>query len=175
MAQILQFPDAAAKPAKPDFGQVYEEYYNRVYKYTYTILMNREDAEDVVAETFMSAMAAYDSYDPQKASLATWLTRIAHNKAVTLVRSAQYRKKAEMPEYFDAPDPSGDGMSAMDDRETVLCLYSKLSSSEREFLNFRYAMDMKDSEIAELMGLPVKTVNKRYQRLLKKCRELLEV
>ena len=174
MAQILQFPGASGNPDKPDFGEMYEKYYNKVYKYTYTILLNREDAEDVVSETFMTAMAAYDSYDPEKASLSTWLTRIAHNKAINLVRSAGYRKKAEMPEYFDAPDPAGDNMSAMDDKATVLYLYSKLSSSEREFLNLRYAMDMKDSEVAELMGLPVKTVNKRYQRLLRKCRDLLE-
>ena len=38
----------------------------------------------------------------------------------------------------------------------------------------RYAMQMKDAEVAETMGLPVKTVNKRYQRLLVKCREILE-
>ena len=174
MAQILQFPEASGKPEKPDFGKLYDEYYNRIYKYTYTILFNREDTEDVVSETFMTAMAAYDSYDPEKASFATWLTRIAHNKAINLVRSAAYRKRAEMPEYFDAPDSSGNGVADMDDRETVMYLYSKLSTDEREFLNFRYAMGMKDAEIAELMGLPVKTVNKRYQRLLKRCRDILE-
>lgn len=174
MAQILQFPGASAKPEKPDFGKMYDEYYNRLYKYTYTILFNREDTEDVVSETFMTAMAAYDSFDPEKASLATWLTRIAHNKAVNLVRSAAYRKRAEMPEYYDVPDTSGEGIASMDDKETVMYLYSKLSSDEREFLNFRYAMGMKDGEIADLLGLPVKTVNKRYQRLLKKCKDILE-
>ncbi len=67
---------------KPDFGQMYEEYYDRVYKYAYTILMNREDAEDIVEETFITAFSAYGMYDASKASFATWITRIAHNKAV---------------------------------------------------------------------------------------------
>ncbi len=160
--------------ARVDFGQMYEEYYDRVYKYAYTILMNREDAEDIVSETFITAFAAYGTYDPAKASFATWITRIAHNKAVNLVRSAAYRKRAELPDYYDAPDSAESVDLTAETNETVLNLYSRLSAGEREFLNFRYAMGMKDGEIAELMGLPVKTVNKRYQRLLAKCREILE-
>lgn len=159
---------------KPDFGEVYEEYYERVYKYAYTLLLNKEDAEDVVADTFMNAFSAYGSYDPSRASISTWITRIAHNKAVNLVRSASYRTRAEMPEYYDAPDASDSMLSASEDRDTVLYLYSKLSAGEREFLNLRYTMDMKDSEIAELLGIQSKSVNKRYQRLLAKCRDILE-
>jgi len=174
MARILKFEPAKDTAKKPDFDQVYEENYDKVYKYTYTILLNREDTEDVVSNTFMAAYAAYDRYDPERASLATWLMRIAHNEAINLVRSAAYSKRSEMPEYYEVPDSSDDSVKGLEDRDSVLYLYSKLSAAEREFLNMRYAMQMKDSEVAETLGLPVKTVNKRYQRLLVKCREILE-
>lgn len=159
---------------KADFSQLYEEYYDRVYKYAYTILLNREDAEDVVAETFTAAYAFYNSFDPAKASFATWITRIAHNKAINLLKSAAYSKRAEMPEYYDVPALTEGADITAETNAAVLYLYSKLNGSEREFLNLRYAMGMKDGEIAELMGLPVKTVNKRYQRLLAKCRDIME-
>ncbi len=159
---------------KADFGQLYEEYYDRVYKYAYTILLNKEDAEDVVAETFIAAYAFYGSFDPSKASFATWITRIAHNKAINLLKSAAYSKRAEMPDYYDAPALTEGADKTAENNAAVLYLYSKLNGSEREFLNLRYAMGMNDSEIAELMGLPVKTVNKRYQRLLAKCRGIME-
>ena len=71
-----------AELLKPDFETVFEVYYDRVYKYAYTILLNRENAEDVVEETFLAAYVAYPGYDTARSSLATWLTRIAHNKAV---------------------------------------------------------------------------------------------
>ena len=157
-----------------DFSQVYEENYDRIYKYVYSILLNREETEDVVSNTFMAAYAAYGSYDPSRASHATWLMRIAHNEAINLLRSAERSKRAEMPEYYEAPDNSGDTVRALEDREQILYLYSKLSAGEREFLNMRYAIQMKDAEVAEIMGLPVKTVNKRYQRLLAKCKDILE-
>ena len=65
-------------------------------------------------------------------------------------------------------------MHELEDKDQVLYLYSKLSAGEREFLNMRYAIQMSDSEVAEILGIPVKTVNKRYQRLLAKCRGILE-
>ena len=88
---------------KPAFETVYETYYDKIYRCAYTILLSRENAEDVVAETFLAAYAAYRDYDPARASLATWLSRIAHNKAVNLVRSAACRRETELPKGYDAP------------------------------------------------------------------------
>ena len=158
---------------KPDFSSVYEKYYDRIYKYVYTILLHKENTEDIVAETFIAAYKNYNSYDPQKASVATWLTRIAHNNAVNLVRSAAYRTRAEMPErdIHGAEDPAL--LQLEEDNDTVVKLYARLSADEREFLNMRYAMELKDAEIAGILGLQTKAVNKRYQRLLKKCRDIV--
>ena len=158
---------------KPDFASVYEDYYDRIYKYVYTILLHKENTEDIVAETFMAAYRYYDSYDPQKASISTWLTRIAHNNAVNLVRSAAYRTRADMPErdVHGAEDPAL--LQLEEDNDTVVKLYARLSADEREFLNMRYAMELKDAEIAQILGLQTKAVNKRYQRLLKKCRDIV--
>ena len=157
-----------------DFARVYEENYDKIYKYTYSILLNREDTEDVVSRTFVTAYAAWGTYDPARASAATWLMRIAHNKAIDLLRSSERTKRTELPEYYEPADTSENTIRDLEDREAVLYLYSRLSAGEREFLNMRYAIGMSDSEVAGLLGLPVKTVNKRYQRLLKKCREILE-
>ena len=158
---------------KPDFETVYETFYDRVYKYAYTILLNRENAEDVVSETFLAAYLAYAGYDPTRASLATWLTRIAHNKAVDFVKSAAYRKHEEL-NGSDEPSISEDIANKMETTETVLWIYSHLTRAECEFLNLRYVMELKDAEVSELYELPVKTINKRYQRLIAKCRRLLE-
>jgi len=163
----------AVHDKKPDFETVYEVFYDRIYKYAYTILLNRENAEDVVAETFFAAYIAYPGYDPARAALATWLTRIAHNKAVDFVKSAAYRKREEL-NGSDEPSTSEDLTGKTETTETVRWLYSHLTRAECEFLNLRYVMELKDAEIAELYGLPVKTINKRYQRLLAKCRRLLE-
>lgn len=159
-----------AELLKLDFETVFEVYYDRVYKYAYTILLNRENAEDVVEETFLAAYVAYPGYDPARSSLATWLTRIAHNKAVNLVRSAPYRRETALLE--NSPDHSN--VAQDEARYTVLWLYAQLTREEREFLDLRYTMGLSDKEVGVLYGLAPKTVNKRYQRLLKRCREILD-
>ena len=164
---------APQKPLNPDFETIYDAYYDRVYRYAYTILLNREDAEDVVEETFLAAYAAYGRYDPSLASPATWLTRIAHNMAVNLMKSAAYRKRAEEPEEPERADES-DFTRRVEDSDAALWLYARLTPAERDFLDLRYVMEMKDAEIGAMLGIPVKTVNKRYQRLLERCRTLMD-
>ena len=156
------------------FDVIYEAYYDCVYKYAFTLLLNKEDAEDVTSETFCAAYMSFNRYDSEKASIATWLSRIVHNCAVDLMRSAAYSKRAEMPSKRDWEDPGQDFTEQVEASDMVLHLYAKLMPEEREFLNLRYVMELKDKEIASLLRLPEKTINKRYQRLLKKCRLLLD-
>ena len=162
-----------SKQETADFETVYEKYYDRVYKYAYTLLLNREDAEDVTSETFLAAYTHFAGYDPAKASVVTWLTRIAHNKAVNLVRAPARSKRSEMPEEWDPADEGPDFTEQIGTSDAVVQLYARLTPEEREFLNLRYVMELKDREIAALMGLPEKTVNKRYQRLLARCRTMM--
>lgn len=157
---------------KADFEAVYDSYYDRVYKYAYTLLLNKDDAEDVTADTFIAAYESFDRYDPSKASLSTYLSRIAHNRAVNLMRSAACKKRAELPDNYDRPDEKDD-YEQLEASDTVLRLYKRLSAEERELLDLRYVMELKDREIAALLDLQEKAVNKRFQRLLFKCRMLL--
>ena len=157
---------------KQEFSSVYDAYYDRIYKYAYTILLNKEDAEDVTEDTFMAAYMSYEHYDETKASVVTWLTRIAHNRAVNLVRSAAYAKRVDLPDTWEIADEE-DFTERLGSTDAVLGLYAHLMPGDREFLNLRYVMELKDGEIAELLHLNTKTVSKRYQRLLKRCREIL--
>ena len=163
----------SGSPNKPDFEELYDSLYDKIYRYTYTILLNREDAEDIVAETFLSAYRSYDRFDSEKATPQAWLVAIAHNYAVNLVRSAAYRRRAAPETVPEEADPSHDFVGKIETEDLVSRLYARLTEEEREFLNLRYVMEFRDAEVGELLGLSPKTVNKRYQRLLEKCRRLL--
>ena len=158
---------------KTDFRDIYEAWYDRIYKYAYTLLLNREDAEDVTEDTFLAAYEHYERYDPARASIGTYLTRIAHNRAINLMRSAAYSRRtgsAEIPDHAGSyKDPAEHAANA----DMVLRLYARLKPEERELLNMRYVMQLKDREIGSSLGVSEKTVNKRINRLLVKCRTIL--
>jgi len=164
---------AETRSEREDFAAVYDMYYGRIFKYAYSLLLNREDAEDVTADTFLAAYANYDRYDPGRASVATWLTRIAHNRAVNFLRSPAHARRGSLPEWRELPD-AADHTGRIEASDTVLRLYARLRPDERELLNMRCVMELKFSEIAALLCITEKTANKRWQRLLAKCRTLLE-
>ena len=136
-----------------DFEAVYDAYYDRVFKYAYTLLLNRHDAEDVTAETFLTFLQRYQCRDPDNPGIAAYLTRVAHNRAVNLMTSFAYRKRTELPS--ELPDEK-DFTGSLDASDLVLRLYAKLKIEERELLNMRYVMELKDREIASLLGLSEK-------------------
>lgn len=157
---------------KPPFETVYEENYEKLYKYIYMLLINREDTEDIVSETFMTAFSGYDEYDPARGSIITWLSRIAHNKAVDLLRSGYYKSRNPLPEE-ESEGAEDAGITAADGSdETVDHILSCLDIKEREFLNLRYGLQLSDKEIGDMLDMKENTVSKRYQRLLKKCRDI---
>ncbi|WP_292144355.1 RNA polymerase sigma factor [Butyrivibrio sp.] len=156
---------------KEKFEKIYRENFERVYRYAYMILLDQHDAEDVTSETFMAAFNEFDSYDANKASVITWLSRIAHNKAINLLRSSAYRERNELPQM----DTKGAEDKAIENisEDVAFATLSFLSAEEREFLTYRYVFEFSNKEIAKLQGSTEDAIKMRYKRLLEKCRKKL--
>ncbi len=160
--------------AKPDFASVYEKYFSSIYNYVYAQLLHKERTEDLVSEVFVKAMAHYGEYDPNKSQVQTWLTRIARN---TLIDSYRKHDRTEILSLDEegADEPFFEEEYKILDEpvyQEVHKLLRKLTESERELLTMIYFQDMKNPEIAEVLGINPKAVSERHRRLLEKCRRL---
>ncbi|HAG69593.1 MAG TPA: hypothetical protein DCL38_06435 [Lachnospiraceae bacterium] len=156
---------------RPPFETVYEENYIRLYRYAYMLLLNREDAEDIVSETFLSAYKHYGDYDPEKGSIITWLSHIAHNKAVNLLNLSERKKRGRVSTDMEEGEEDPKLTRFTDGEDAVAaCILSRLTLKEREFLDLRYGCELSDKEIAGMLGEKENTISKRYQRLLQKCK-----
>ena len=89
------------------------------------------------------------------------------------MRSAAYAKRTDLPEEWQQADPAGDFTGQIMDSDIVMRLYAQLDPEDRELLNMRCVMELRFAEIAEIVHVPEKTINKRYQRLLIRCRRIL--
>jgi RNA polymerase sigma-70 factor (ECF subfamily) len=72
------------------FAELWERHSNRAFKIAYRITRNREDAEDVIQDTWTKAYVHLESFDG-KARFSTWLTRIAINTALMTLRRKRVR------------------------------------------------------------------------------------
>ncbi len=72
----------------------------------YRILGSTQDAEDALQETLLSAWQALGTFE-ERASIRTWLYRIATNRCLNMLRAASRRPKSQLPPFDDGlPDPT---------------------------------------------------------------------
>ena len=158
------------------FEEVYNEHFSYIYNIIYARLLNRTETEDLVSDVFFKAMESFNKFDPNKASVKTWLSTIARNRLIDFYRSAARTRSVSMPDddmkeftVEDSYDVEKDDVN----REAHRIL-AQLSREERELIQMRYFMDLKNPEIAERLGISSKAVCERIRRLLKKCESLTD-
>ncbi|RDI35052.1 RNA polymerase subunit sigma-70 [Lentzea flaviverrucosa] len=151
--------------------------------YCYRMLGSGFEAEDAVQETLVRAWKAFDSYDSARASLRTWLYRIATNICIDMQRSAQRRALAvDLGPYggeLGAPllenvfvQPVPDALVLPEDqairRETVRLAFvaalQHLPPRQRAVLILRDVLAWQASEVAALLSVSVASVTSALQR-----------
>lgn len=157
------------------FEEVYEEYYGAVYNYAYRILLQPQNTEDVVSETFLKAMQSFQRYDAGKSSVLGWLCGIAHNCAVDFLRAQAVRSSLSLDELMERGDFPEDARNEWSRSETeweTWEILRQLRVEERELLTLRYWLGLSDREIGQRLGVTEGAVNARFRRVLEKCRKL---
>ena len=79
--------EAAAAGDAAAFGQLYDLYLDRVYRYVYYRLGNRQDAEDVTEQVFLRALQAINRFRCDDSPFIAWLLGIARNAVIDHVRA----------------------------------------------------------------------------------------
>lgn len=134
----------------------------RVYNYLYRLVRNREDALDLTQDTFLKAYRSLARLEDEN-RFASWLFRIAHNEAYSLLRKT--RPDGEFEE--EASLPGGPGrMLPIEVSIAVESALARLSEDQREAVVLKIYQGFKFEEMAEITGCPVSTVKSRLYTAL---------
>jgi RNA polymerase sigma-70 factor (ECF subfamily) len=87
------------------FEQLVESYRGELHLHCYRMLGSLTDAEDALQETLLAAWRGLGGYE-QRASVRTWLYRIATNRCLNMLRDARRRPKPEPVPPFTPPEPT---------------------------------------------------------------------
>ncbi len=168
--------DLLARVAAGDRGAPLEELYRRyevrLYGLGLRLLGDQGLAEELVQETFVRLWQQARRFDPARGSVGTFAFAIARRIAVDL-----WRRPSSRP--FD-PEPSESVVLATDPLEGVLegqavrDAMQSLSPAHRQVLELFYVRDRKQTEIAELLGLPLGTVKTRAYHALRALKLALQ-
>lgn len=159
------------------YAGLYEYAAPLIYRLCYGLLMNRQDAEDVMQEAFVYAFKNLRRYDPARASFKTWLYTIALSRCRNVHRRKRWQNwvsllspelpapKAERPEERFAQN---------DVKAAVEVGLAALTPRLREAIVLRYGHGLTYREIAEVMGCPQKTAESRVRLAHERLRGVLQ-
>ena len=145
------------------FGLLYDRYAPILFSFCVRILRDGRDAEDVLQEVFVQVWRDARRFDPDRASLKTWLFTIARSRALDRYRSrrSQDQKLASEPaDVLDAGSGEDVAQASLLKQYVARCL-SKLSENERKVLTLAYYDGYTQEEIAALLKEPLGTVKSR--------------
>lgn len=145
-------------------------YRERLYWHIRKMLMNHEDADDVLQNTFLKVWKNLDKFR-EESSLYTWLYRIATNESLTFLNSARKRNSLPLNESSEflmdnlMSDPYFDGDEVqMKLQEAIL----RLPEKQRIVFNLRYFEEMKYDNMSEVLGTSVGALKASYHHAAKK-------
>ena len=159
------------------FESLYRQYEKLVLKNAFFIIGQKEEAEDVLQQVFLSVWKSRKTFDPEKGKLSTWLYRITVNECM----KKQHHKKepvmdlvenARLKEVTDDPVQS---IMKKEQYESLLKAVNNLDSKHRSILVLRYFNDLSYDDIAKVAGIPLGTVKSRINNGLRLLREKVGV
>lgn len=164
MAEVSDVLERAKAGDKDAFGALYKAHHGAVYRLARFYLGAR--AEDAVAETFTRAWKALPRYRNTGAPFVTWLYGIArHVVADELRRSKRTETRGVLPEHAVE--------WAEDERLALNSAIRRLPKEQRQVIEMKYLLGMKNPEVAEVMGKSVGAVNAMQWRALAALRDLM--
>jgi RNA polymerase sigma-70 factor (ECF subfamily) len=164
------------------FDTLVRRYKDQLLNYVYRFVGNRNDAEDLVQETFLRVYKNKHYYK-EIAKFSTWVYTIAGNLAKTELRRRKRRKIFSVSNFvneerdYDIPDLAKNPESEVDGSlkdDIIQKAIEKLPSKFKEVILLRDVQGFAYEEISQILSIPLGTVKSRVNRGRLKLQEDLK-
>ncbi len=146
-------PVERAKSDPAAFGELYDRYAARIYRFVRSRIHDDGLAEDVTADVFMSALRNIKSYRDQGRPFSCWLYRIAANAVASHYRSQ--RPQLYLDDVIDLAAPQTDPVDEVVARERVRAVWQavdRLPPQQRAAMILKFSDDLTMEDIGAVLG-----------------------
>ena len=163
-----QLVEAAQNGHLESFGALYKRYHSPMVALAYSMLADRDLAEDAAQEVFAVACRDIASLK-SKERFAAWLAGICRNVSRQMLRANKIKPVALNDDYAARGDDD-----SLDRREVIRRAVWSLREAERELIVLRYFDGVSQARISEVLGLSAQAVNGRLVRAKRKIAKYLK-
>lgn len=152
---------------KTAFSDLYDEVAPRVFGLVKRLLVDHSQSEEVTQEIFLEVWQTASRFDPNKGGATTWILTMAHRRAVDRVRASQSSRdrdvKIGIRDYQNDYDNVSTSVEVKVEHERVEKAMGRLTELQRQAIQLSYYGGYSNSEVAEILSVPIGTVKTRIR------------
>lgn len=173
---ILQLVKKAKNGDEAAFGQLYDLFAQRIFRYISLKIQDSSLAEDILQDTFIKAWKALPDLPEENLNFSAWLYKIAGNCV-----NDYFRKKYRSPDtveleealFITTHDGIGEQLSIEADMQVVESAFTKLPAQYRQVLELLFIQDFSLQETAKILQKNYVSVRVLQYRALKRLKEII--
>ena len=176
-ARLTEVLVATGAEDRVAFQQLYALTSAKLFGITLRICGDRQAAEDVLHEVYLTIWKRAGAYEPGRASPITWLATIARNRAIDWRRAQIVRRAMPIDEMQPVADPAplaSDMMIADQSSHALYRCLDELDQPQREAIRTAFFDGVTYAELAERRTVPLGTMKSWIRRGLAKLKECLD-
>jgi RNA polymerase sigma-70 factor (ECF subfamily) len=158
-------------------GELYDRYASVAMATALRVVADREQAEDLVHDTFVAVWQKIDRFDPARGSLRAWLLTIVRNRSIDRLRARRptldVNEADEQSLLRTGANPTWEAAIARRSAAELRLALADLPAEQRQAIELAYFGGNTYREIAVLTNVPLGTANGRLRLALAKLREAL--
>ena len=151
-----------AEKEERKFNQLYESYHKLVYGIAFSITKNKENSEDITQNVFYKIWHIPKQNLPTSKE-ASWLYTMTKNEAIDFLRKE--KTAISLENLYDIEDANHETEQIIG-KENYNKIISKLDEKEKEIVSLKILADLSFREIAQILNIPIATVQWRYYKAL---------
>jgi RNA polymerase sigma-70 factor (ECF subfamily) len=161
----------AARRDRSAFAALYRRYVGRIYRYVYSRVGRKADAEDLTARIFTEALEGLGGYQ-DLGTFSAWLFTIAHRRVVDHYRRKRPTQPLDEAINIESDDPNPLAQVAHNEQlEHLAQLVAGLDEDKQDLLQLRFAGELSYREVGKIVGRNEGAVKMAVHRLLRRLEE----
>ncbi|TVQ65417.1 MAG: sigma-70 family RNA polymerase sigma factor [Balneolaceae bacterium] len=168
------------------FRELMNRHQAKVYSYIFSMIQNRETANDIFQETFTKVITKMDDTYNEQGKWIAWVMRIAHNATIDHIRkqkrfvdvTGSYDEESKTDFYDRLPDEDAlgqqDKLELEESTSSLMKHISSLPEEQRTVVMLRHYYEMPFKEIAELTNVSINTALGRMRYALINLRKMFD-
>jgi RNA polymerase sigma-70 factor (ECF subfamily) len=158
------------------FGELFDRYYDVVFRFVLFRVGDRTLAEDIASETFVRGLRRISSVSYMGRDIGAWFITIARNLIFDHVKSSRYRLEQATSDIIElSPSTNGPEQQVLDGatNEELLRCVRKLNPDQQECIQLRFLQGLSVAETAQIMDRNEGAVKALQHRAVRRLAQLL--